>query len=266
MSALNCTSVISTWNQRSVPRWLSEQNFQAAHALLGNHILSRRRKLSLDWAISAWVPDRLSRLERKQWVGCPKGINPIIAYCRLDGNQLNASTNAHFTPKSDKFQISSITLPETIHHTVWRTWLFIAYSLPLLMKDDYILCQFSRSAFVSMVVQLSESRLSSFTSRASSLFLVHNLRRDKCIQRTYLSSIEFLGYELWKQPLNSPFRTASVKSLTEKSRWPHGRKADFRGGMEQKKRSPTLRMLAIRQRANALETSAVFGSHGAPLP
>ena len=30
-----------------------------------------------------------------------------------------------FTPKSDQFQISPAGSPEILHHTVWRTWLFI---------------------------------------------------------------------------------------------------------------------------------------------
>ena len=33
-----------------------------------------------------------------------------------------------FTPKSDHFQISPAASPEILHHTVWRTWLVIAYS------------------------------------------------------------------------------------------------------------------------------------------
>ena len=33
-----------------------------------------------------------------------------------------------FTPKSGQFQISPPASPEILHHTVWRTWLFIAYS------------------------------------------------------------------------------------------------------------------------------------------
>ena len=33
-----------------------------------------------------------------------------------------------FTPKSDQFQISPAASPETLHHTAWRTWLFIACS------------------------------------------------------------------------------------------------------------------------------------------
>ena len=33
-----------------------------------------------------------------------------------------------FTPKSDQCQISPAASPEILHHAVWRTWLFIAYS------------------------------------------------------------------------------------------------------------------------------------------
>ena len=33
-----------------------------------------------------------------------------------------------FTPKSDQVQISPAASPVILHHTVWRTWLFIAYS------------------------------------------------------------------------------------------------------------------------------------------
>ena len=33
-----------------------------------------------------------------------------------------------FTPESDRCQISPAASPEILHHTVWRTWLFLAYS------------------------------------------------------------------------------------------------------------------------------------------
>ena len=33
-----------------------------------------------------------------------------------------------FAPKGDQFQISPSASPEILHHTVWRTWLFMAYS------------------------------------------------------------------------------------------------------------------------------------------
>ena len=33
-----------------------------------------------------------------------------------------------FTPKGDQFQISPAASPEILHHTLWRTWLFITFS------------------------------------------------------------------------------------------------------------------------------------------
>ena len=39
-----------------------------------------------------------------------------------------------FNPKSDQFHISPAASPEILHHAVWRTWLFIAYTQT---KNDY---------------------------------------------------------------------------------------------------------------------------------
>ena len=44
-----------------------------------------------------------------------------------------------FTPKSDQCQISPAASPEISYHTVWRTWLFIAYS-----DERWLSYQFSR--------------------------------------------------------------------------------------------------------------------------
>ena len=41
-------------------------------------------------------------------------------------------------PLSDQFQVSPATSPEMLHHTVWRTWLFIAYS-----DESWLYYQFS---------------------------------------------------------------------------------------------------------------------------
>ena len=60
--------------------------------------------------------------------------------CRLPPRGLNESLDSPplhivkvgslhpFTPKSDQCRISPAASPEILHHTVWRTWLFIAYS------------------------------------------------------------------------------------------------------------------------------------------
>ena len=46
--------------------------------------------------------------------------SPLCHYCPTFLNP--------FTPKSDQFRISPSASQEILHHTVWRTWLFIAYS------------------------------------------------------------------------------------------------------------------------------------------
>ena len=43
------------------------------------------------------------------------------------------------TPKSDQLQTSPAALPELLHHTVWRTWLFIAYSDEILLHYQFSL-------------------------------------------------------------------------------------------------------------------------------
>ena len=42
--------------------------------------------------------------------------------------ELGSGSVNPFTPESDQCQISPPAPPEILHHTVWRTWLFIAYS------------------------------------------------------------------------------------------------------------------------------------------
>ena len=52
-----------------------------------------------------------------------------------------------FTPKSDQCQISPAASPEILHHTVWRTWLFIAYQV-----DKWSYYQFSlHHSYVSLL-------------------------------------------------------------------------------------------------------------------
>ena len=67
----------------------------------------------------------LQRLQtNKQTHTQTKNIIIIILMLHYYGNiMLNP-----FTPESDQFQISPAASPEILHHTVRRTWLFIAYS------------------------------------------------------------------------------------------------------------------------------------------
>ena len=49
--------------------------------------------------------------------------HPVLVLWSFEQTRLNS-----FTPKSCQCQISPAASPEISHHTVWRTWLFIAYS------------------------------------------------------------------------------------------------------------------------------------------
>ena len=52
-----------------------------------------------------------------------------------------------FTPKSDQSQISPAASPEILYHTVWRTWLFVAYS-----DERWLYYQFSlHNLYVSFI-------------------------------------------------------------------------------------------------------------------
>ena len=61
----------------------------------------------------------------------------ILIYCCIC-TWTKTSINP-FTPKSDQSQISPAASPEILHHTVWRTWLFIAYSDERLLHYQFSL-------------------------------------------------------------------------------------------------------------------------------
>ena len=59
-----------------------------------------------------------------------------------------------FTPKSDRFQISPVASAEIKNSTVWRTWLFIAYS-----DGTRLYCQFSLPHLYILEVALGSGGL-----------------------------------------------------------------------------------------------------------
>ena len=64
------------------------------------------------------------------------------------------------TPKSDQFLMSPTAAPEICHQTVWRTWLFIAYSkmttLPILTTSRI---HFSLKGWEDVLFELGNERL-----------------------------------------------------------------------------------------------------------
>ena len=67
-----------------------------------------------------------------------------------------------FTPKSDQDQISPAASPVILHHAVWRTWLFIAYSdwkmilVPVLTTS---LIHFSWKGWENVLFELGSERV-----------------------------------------------------------------------------------------------------------
>ena len=73
----------------------------------------------------------------------------VIFLARLQGRLVTLGSERvnPFTPKSAQLQISPAASPEILHHTVWRTWLFIAYS-----DERWLYYQFSlHNLYVSFI-------------------------------------------------------------------------------------------------------------------
>ena len=106
-----------------------------------------------------------------------------------------------FIPKSDQYQISPAASPEILHHTVWRTWLFIAYSDARWLYYQLSLpsvIQFSLQGWENAVFELGSERVNAFTpnrdqvqiSPAASPVILHHTA-----WRTWL----FIAYSVERQ-------------------------------------------------------------------
>ena len=89
-------------------------------------------------------------------------LRPLIWYITV-----SAMTGLNpFTPKSDQVQISPVASPVILHHTVWRTWLFIAYSdwkmipVPVLTTS---LIHFSWKGWENVLFELGIERVNTVT-------------------------------------------------------------------------------------------------------
>ena len=69
---------------------------------------------------SSWISTNATTTSKTQTAPPPTTGRPL----RIVGLQVAFNP---ITPESDKYQISPAASPEIQHHTVWRTWLFIAY-------------------------------------------------------------------------------------------------------------------------------------------
>ena len=92
-----------------------------------------------------------------------------------------------FTPKSDQFQISPAATPEIWHHTVWKTWLFIAHS-----DRRWLYYQFSLLHSYNCFLKGWENTLFELRSERVSRLSLLNLGvkgRHKMIRATQIMSV-----------------------------------------------------------------------------
>ena len=108
---------------------LSSGNGQMSHENVRSTTLAR-------WASNQWNLLARRKIYLPQTVSdMVVLVEPCRGYCSLIwlysatvcGSFLQRLLNP-FTPKSDQFQISPAASPEISHHTVWRTWISIAFS------------------------------------------------------------------------------------------------------------------------------------------
>ena len=113
---------------------------------------------------------------------------------------LCASLNP-FTPKSDQVQISPVASPVILHHTVWRTWLFIAYSdwkmilVPVLTTS---LIHFSWKGWENVLFELGSERVNPFTPK-SDQFQIFPAASPEILHHTVWRNWLFIAYsdESW---------------------------------------------------------------------
>ena len=109
-------------------------------------------------------------------------------------HQYNANP---FIAKSDQFQISPAASPEILHHTVWRTWLCIAYSrwkiiiLPILTTS---LILFSLKSWENVVY--TSTNLDSCFGDGYCL-LLHGLMNSHLVLGIHLIKLVNTAYSLW---------------------------------------------------------------------
>ena len=100
----------------------------------------------------------------------PRALRDVAPF----GNPALPTINP-FTPQNDQFQISPAASPEILHHTVWRTWVFIAYS-----DERWLYYQFSLPHFIHFSLEGWENVLFEVGSeRVSSLLSLWLSSREK---------------------------------------------------------------------------------------
>ena len=118
---------------------------------------------------SPWV-GQLDQMRYYTWGTCFNCLNRVFPVGVRKKNPskgirirfVMATTVSTATPKSDQFQISPAASEEILHHTVWRTWLFIPYSDERRLCYQFLttlLIYFSFKGWENVLFELGSERL-----------------------------------------------------------------------------------------------------------
>ena len=124
---LSCRYVVSFADGRiAEPRRLTEAGYSHIVSMdevgqQGNCVVHRERGCGSGVGAATRLP-----LHERSCRFHPQGIQ-FFSREKNDSGTSWSSFNP-FTPESDQCQISPAVSPEILHHTVWRTWIVIAYS------------------------------------------------------------------------------------------------------------------------------------------
>ena len=124
---------------------------------VNKRVISVKHAYLVSWRVSAslFVHAYKAMLPAEAWP-----IQPFYADALSSVNP--------FTPKSDQSPISPVASPEILHHTVWRTWLFIAYSNERLLHYQFSLPHpyiSLEEGWENVLFELGSERVNPFTPK-----------------------------------------------------------------------------------------------------
>ena len=124
----NCSppDVLLTWWTLRGWWWRRLWHCGVRHSLATSFDASPCRRLYNQGGSHGRIPAAVPAMWPQRWSSLCCGLWLLQEVCwELQGRKPGINP---FTPKSDQCQISPAASPKILHHTVWRTWLFIVYS------------------------------------------------------------------------------------------------------------------------------------------
>ena len=135
-----------------------------------------------NWIV-LFLPSNVAAVQTLYFSDENRMLSPVV-------NNITLSFNPS-TPESDQFQISLVTSPEILCHTVWRTWLSIAHSDKTV--DDYISLTLPLPRVSNFKFPCSLTR--NITSHSMKNLAFHSLLRWKMIILPILTT-SFIHFSL----------------------------------------------------------------------